>query len=1025
MKQLTDSDDDSSYSLPSATDVKGLPRALSQRMMKGESDRTTLLKSDSKRSLLVKSLSRSMVKLKNTVTQKGDGDDEEETEEVVSLMEYEMLRAKLHVSEGTVMQQTDTIEHLQMQLSEKDDVIDSLMKKLEAMATANANANTNTNATTAQSSMRAKRMSSLEEKRLKKRQMERAHSLGLTRSSGMLRNGFQALESVLKFGGGEGDSGNPSNTAAADSQSKEPISASNGLDEKNPPLQDTEEHTQESSDQAEAGDRSKYPHRRSRQLTKQSSRRSHRRKNSTENFHNSGSSNNDSQDFTHTPLQSEKRVLTLSATGETTKDRSKSPKDRSPRPRRPQLTKQSSRRNRRKSPMENTEGTLHNSNTSTDANNDQASTPTQTERKALTSSATEETKGGRQTGPMTIEDGSRSPHRRRPPLAKQSSRRNNRRKNSPENTEAPPIATEETQQASGDATRDKSSSASKQSKGRPSRRRPDGGSSPEAARNFRRKLAGDSVNGGENRLMRNSRAQTRSAKAREEMKKNDGDILVPESPRTATRQSQSSDRTESAGDKKGDAASGSRASPVPTAVPNMPIFPATMGKDFKDQGFADFFETTKDPIDDKSQAQDATDGFVAHFGGSPFGTLGVINDDEQQHNAEPHELGQGGIVQFKTSEDSSQEATVASGDNQTGTNGSKHDKSGHSASTADSNAFSTNFSMLSFNMDEIVEDEEKPEDGSSKPNERKSSQATNFSVSSENAIAPDEKGEAFVTGSSKPADETDYPEEVIATAPESLPWSASSPASLIVAQVRKETKPTPSRGRDYLLKMNRTETLGNAEGVSNRSRSLSPGWTSPKTPSGRRKLRIKKEPNLNRDFLKAEFQKNVKKFLMLNDQFQQKALPDLEAEKTVDMRSISVSFSSLGDEVLNDETKRDEIHFPPLSENEFGEIRLPPPPPMSSMSPPLSAVSRKKTTKTVRWELEQNLYRLNLIPVYNQEEKKDCFYNEEEIKKFRFDLVSHVAYCHHKTGTLSRCSLPDSSWSSMLQTVTSIRWRMI
>ncbi|CAJ1937628.1 unnamed protein product [Cylindrotheca closterium] len=1018
MNQLADSDDDCNFSEPSGSDVRGLPRMLSQRMVLGDGDRQTLLKADSKRSLLTKSLSRSMVKLKNTVTHKGDS--EEAGEEVVSLMEYEMLKAKYHVSEGTVIQQKEEIEHLQMQLNDKDDVIDILMQRLEAKSAADANANAMTSQRSKGPPMQNKRTSSLEEIRLKKRQLERAHSL---RSPRTIWNGLQALESVLNFGGRGGESGNP--TTAADSQPKEPISANNEKSQ----LQDTKGHTQESSDdQLETEGSPKSPHRRRRQImTKQSSKRNKRRKNSVESHNNnSETSHDDSQDLTNTPLQSEKRVLTSSAKeGMSPKDRSKSPHSR-----RQLLTKQSSRRNRRKN---STETGLHN-NAETDAKNDN------------NDPAADETKEGRQNDRSQ----SKSPHSRRQLLTKQSSKRNNRRKSSLENAESSQFSPEataevtylnitpsgqlqkyvlppllimgENQHATEDATRGGSispnnrheKSVSKQVKGRPSRRRSDD-SAPDAVRNFRRKLVGDSVNGGETRLVRKNRAQARSAKARGEMKKSDhgtSDATLPfVSPRAAARRSRRADRHESfTGDTKDDVAPGSRTSlspkrtapgsrtslspkrTAPTALPNTPIFPASMGNDFNDPGFADFFDTSKDLIVGKSQAQDGT--FVASFGGSKFGTSQVINKDEQQ-NGRSHGMEQGGVDEVKASEHSSQEVVGASGDVQKRSNGSSHEKSGHSVSTTDTNAFSTDFSMLSFNMDGIAEEGEKPVVDLSNLNERKSSQS--ISILSGNAIASDEKEEELATVTSKPPDETDIPEEVITAALESLSRPESTPVSPMVAQVEKETKPTTGRGRDYLLNMNRNETLGNAQGgESSRSRSLSPGWVSPRTPSGRRKLRIKKEtnstkkePNLNKDFLKAEFQKNVKKFVMLNDQFQQEALPDLEAEKSVDMRSISCSFSNLGDDVLEDESKRDEILGSPLSEKLPGELRQPPipiqPPPMSSISQPLSAGAAKKA-KSVRWELEQNLYRLNLIPVYDTDQKKACFYNEEEIKKFRFEL---------------------------------------
>ncbi|KAL3937126.1 MAG: hypothetical protein SGBAC_007693 [Bacillariaceae sp.] len=893
---------------------------LSQRMMLGANDRKTLLKSDSKRSLLTKSLSRSMIKLKNTVTQKGE---DEEEEKVVSLMEYEMLKAKLHVSEGKAMQQKGEIRNLQMLLTEKDNVIDTLLQQLEAMSTANEKS---APALRGKGPPTLQRMTSLEEKRQKKRLMERAHSLGINRSPNMLRNGLQTLESVL---GREGEMGNPS--SPADSQQLGPISTTLVLYEKNPPAQDDTIHTQE-SEEKEAENRSKSPHRRPRQLTKQSSKRNFRRKSSTESLRNSRSSNADSKDLRNATFQPDKRAPTSSATEEIPRDRSKSPHRH-----RSKLTKQFSRRNnRRKNSVE------------------AAEPPISPEATNLGSTI-------EATGPKVIP-------RDRLEL----------------NLMSPVVATDENHHSTEDAIRDRSKSPSnrrarnitKQGKARPSRRRSDE-SSQEAVRNFRRKLAGDTVNGGENRLMRNSRAQARSVKAREEMKQTDqtdGDTLSFASPRTSARRSRGTDRGESAADTNVDSAPGSRAQlpstqTAPPALPNVPIFPVSMGIDFKNQGLADYFET-----DGKEQVQGGTDGFVAKFVKSPFATTRAINNDDQC-NAESHQLEQGGIEQFKAGEGSPHEVVGTSGDKQKRSNGSNHDKSksGHSLSTADTNAFSTNFSMLSFDMDEIAE-------GGGKPSQ---AIATNSGTLSGIATVKGEKNELLVGGSSKPADETDFPEEVIATAPESLSRSTSSPASHTVAQVGREAK--PSTGRDYLLKMNRNETLGNAQGgESNRSRSLSPRWISPRTPSGKRKLRIKKEPNLNKDFLKAEFQKKVKTLVMLKGQFQQEALPGLNAEKTVDIKSISCSLSTLGD-ILDEESNGAEIRLPPMSENESGGIRLPPAPPISSMSPPLYGGPRKQT-KIVRWELGQNLYRINRIPVYNQEEKKDCFYNEEEIKKFRFEL---------------------------------------
>lgn len=999
MKQSLEDDsngDDGNGRRMESDGVTGLPRVLSQRLMLGEGgDRKTLLKfpdskPDSKRSLLTKSLSRSMVKLKNTVKQMGDNDttEQEDDEQVVPLMEFEMLKARLHVSEGTVLQQKEQIEQLHMQLGEKDDVIDVLMQKIEQMSSGKSASQP------APQRLKEKRMSSLEEKRLKKRQMERAHSLGFSRT----QIGLHTLDSVLNGGSSE-EIGNPS-TASADPQPNQgPIS---GPTVRKPSLTDMAESTQENGPLADQ-DRARSPHSRRHLLAKQlSSRRNNTGRRKTPN----DDVSNVSEQPTSTPSQP-------NAADETT--------DKSPHRR--QLTKQSSRRsnNGRKNSMDNSFATSGNDS------QDLSGTPRQPDMQVLTSSAaaSEDTDEGKRTT-------SKSPLRRQFP--KQTSKRNFRQTSEDSNAESSSGVTQEQNLTTRDSSdspysRRKKNVVLKQSSRGPSRRRSDD-SAPEAIRDYRNK------------------GQSRSAKAREDMKQNSNydsnDLEAPplaffSSSRGPPRRGRRADRNESSNDAGNDTSTSQR-------MPNTTlVFPASTDKDFNDQHFADIAGKFSDLKEDEPE----TDGFLVTFGDSPFEKMEAKNDDDHLNGETTTESEVEEIDKASAKQDPLLNAPMATEDIEK-TNSDPNDLT--SFYNADSNIFSTNFSMMSLNLEEIAENDEKSSTDPSSSGHKPTQSMMTADESKPPAIMP------TVSIETEAPDNDDQPEGVAAPSEDEIVASSQSIAlstesltsfiSPVPTQSNKKvtspgrdyllkmnrnetllgdtlgderTKSTSSgRGRDYLLKMNRNETITDTVGgESTRSRSLSPGWTSPRTPSGKRKLRIRKEsknreskntepnsgnePNLNKDQLKAKFKNTVRKIVKLNDQFQHEALSTIEKEKQADIRSISISgsISNLDDILpLVDESKTEELRRPSISED--GRIILPPPPPISAMSPPLSMGGRKKN-KAVHWELDQNLFRLLVIPVYDKQQKRDCFYNDEDIKKFRFDLVSHIfgVFTIYKNRTLT------------------------
>jgi hypothetical protein len=211
-----------------------------------------------------------------------------------------------------------------------------------------------------------------------------------------------------------------------------------------------------------------------------------------------------------------------------------------------------------------------------------------------------------------------------------------------------------------------------------------------------------------------------------------------------------------------------------------------------------------------------------------------------------------------------------------------------------------------------------------------------------------------------------------------------------------------SDGPEYIHAMNRDGTLGHtisyethdpSASISTsrtRSRSRSPMTLKErKTMSLRRRRRprrLDQESNLMKEFLRAEFKKCIKKLIMVNIFFQQTALMVLIAQNNVDVRSFSGSFSDLGDLFLDDEENNDGIKLPRMRTKKASRICLPPPPQRSSMSR-LPSDSNGKPKKNLSWGEGEKLYRVRLMPYYDRQWKKDCFYRREEIQKFRFEKV--------------------------------------
>lgn len=204
------------------------------------------------------------------------------------------------------------------------------------------------------------------------------------------------------------------------------------------------------------------------------------------------------------------------------------------------------------------------------------------------------------------------------------------------------------------------------------------------------------------------------------------------------------------------------------------------------------------------------------------------------------------------------------------------------------------------------------------------------------------------------------------------------------------------KGQHYLMAMNRNETLNepNLSNSSCRSRSLSPmamkkrKKKSKKTSKQHRKShRSKKECNISPDSLRAEFKKRIKKLIMVNLFFQQTALLVLVAQSNVDVSSFSGSFGDLGDLFYDDDDDSDSIKLPRMRAKECTKLSLLPPPQRSAISK-LPRLSNEKQKKSVQWEPTEKLRRVRLMPYYDVELKKECFYKKEDIQKFRFEMVS-------------------------------------
>jgi hypothetical protein len=227
--------------------------------------------------------------------------------------------------------------------------------------------------------------------------------------------------------------------------------------------------------------------------------------------------------------------------------------------------------------------------------------------------------------------------------------------------------------------------------------------------------------------------------------------------------------------------------------------------------------------------------------------------------------------------------------------------------------------------------------------------------------------------------------------------SPSTPPARMLAENKRRLD-----GPEYIHVMNRDETLDHtisykthdpsASIVTSRTRSRSPSPMTLKerktmsVPRRRRPRRLDQESNLTKEFLRAEFKKSIKKLIMVNIFFQQTALIVLLAHNNVDMRSFSGSFSDLGDLFLDDEEKDDGIKLPRMRTKKASRVCLPPPPRRSSMSR-LPSDSNGKPKKNLSWGEGEKLYRVRLMPYYDREWKKDCFYKREEIQKFRFEKV--------------------------------------
>jgi hypothetical protein len=149
--------------------------------------------------------------------------------------------------------------------------------------------------------------------------------------------------------------------------------------------------------------------------------------------------------------------------------------------------------------------------------------------------------------------------------------------------------------------------------------------------------------------------------------------------------------------------------------------------------------------------------------------------------------------------------------------------------------------------------------------------------------------------------------------------------------------------------------------------------------SSKSNRKAKVNVNVKKDLLRREFQKNVRKLILLNIFFEETAAKVLQAENNIDRKSFSTSYSKIGERFLEDEGQRNHV---PVVVPDTKRAR----PRGSSI-----VVADKKTDptkgKSVNWGKGKDMYDVKLIPKYSPSVKRHCFYTDNEIKKFRFENV--------------------------------------